>query len=65
MSEVAGSQSWLPVSWDNRLLKASVHAPLRAYRDNRDDIAAVSQWIATSTISEASAAVGCNVQASS
>ena len=36
---------------------SSAEFQLRAYRENGDDITAVSRWIATSTISETSATV--------
>ena len=37
---------------------SSAEFQLRAYRENGEDIAAVSRWIATSTISGTSAPVG-------
>lgn len=44
---------------------SSAEFQLRAYRENGDDIAAVSRWIATATIAETRAAVGGDVEAPS
>lgn len=44
---------------------SSAEFQLRAYRDNGDDIAAVSRWIATSTISGTSAPIGRSAPAAS
>jgi len=44
---------------------SSAEFQLRTYRDNGEDIAAVSRWIATSTVSEASAPTGQSAPAAS